>query len=180
MLTFKRVVGIKEDGYKLLVFPVPCTEYYFVKAFYNTHILRKSKECESCLNRDTVDGILIDGKQMRNYEKLCKAILHNLVIDCAKLDGNNPKFGLYYTKDCLCNKADLDCIDSNLKVKAMNVLRQFPCIPAGSIYKPKNLTFDECINIHKQFIDDYNRAVDKYRKLDDDRAELYRYAKYMY
>lgn len=172
--------SMKNDGYDIMVFPVPCTEYFFIKALVNLNMLDMTEEVRECLRRGVITNLTINGETAKNYERFCKKILHNMPVDCARLDGGSPKFGLFYTEDCKCSSAELDCKELSLKDKVKELLQCYPCIPSGSIYKTIRLTFEECIDIHRKLVDDYNEAVDKYKDKNPELAELYIKASYMY
>lgn len=172
--------SMKNDGYNIIVFPVPCTEYFFIQTLVQLNMIEMTKEVRECLRRGVITNLTINGETAKNYERFCKKILHNMPIDCARLDGESPKFGLFYTEDCKCSSAELDCKEFSLKDKVKELLQCYPCIPSGSIYEVTKLTFDECIKIHRELVDDYNRAVKRYKDRNPELSEKYIEVLYMY
>lgn len=175
-----KLVTMRNNGYNIMVFPVPCTEYFFIKAFDDTHILKHSRITELALKRGVITNTEVDGEKRKNYEKFCKAILHGLVLDCAALDNKSERFRLYYEKDCACDKSYSHCADETLVDKAKNVLKEYPCIPAGSKYETHKLSFSECVLIHRKLIDEYNEAVERYITASPELMSKYKKAPYMY
>ena len=172
----KRHLG--ED--RVLVFPVVCSEYYFIRslAMY-TNLLERNNDIEIALNKGnyTKSNIYLNsfnaknGKnKCKNFEKFCKFILLNYLYNCARHsrghgESINEQYGLYYTKDCSCSDCKYNCLGNSLETKSKQLLSMWDCIPGNSIHDGIHISWQEAKLVINKLVDDYNSMCKKYDSL---------------
>lgn len=111
-----------------------------------------------------------------SFEKYCKYVLRLGVIDCISTSSEdnygikNERYGWFYTKDCRCCKPMDMCIHYTLQDKSRALLSQYPCIPNGSKFDGRVLTYARLIELHKKLVDEFNEWSNRLR--DSDTNEL--------
>ncbi len=192
--SYRKISGLKNLGYKIIIFPIPCAEYFMIKAFIDMGVLDKDNVPEELINKDIYYNSEFihtdkDIRYINTFERFCKRVLASLNKECLRKSSeddreqNNLK-GSIYREDCPC--IHNTCLDMTLKIKSFHLLKQYPCIPSGSIHKSvSRLTWNDCIKLHRKLIDDYNNQVQMYRDYKgkskiDLSSKKYKLAKYMY
>lgn len=164
-----------KNGLRVIVFPIACTEYYFIKSL--PEHLFKSKECvRICLDRGYwKDSDLIeteeDTKFVKNFEKFCKLILLKNVASCVQHTRTSALYGYYYKKRCLCENSEDECSPQTILDKSLKYVQQYPFIPSlnfkGDIV---DTSVETAWFIHKKLIDDFNKMVGLYKQRDCSKA----------
>lgn len=175
---------LKDKFGKLIVFPILCREYLYLKALYGTQAVMDDKAVESCLKLDWWGDSPIlntdqDRKFCKNTEKLCKLTVLKALRDCA----NNKQRYRYLNSDCICT-SDSDTCSTEISVntKITDLLKAFTLIPSGSkLDCVDKASFEDCITVHRDLVNMYNRACDKLRELDTRRIKRnYKHVEYMW
>lgn len=137
----------KRNNHRVIVFPLVCSEYYFVKSIVKYPYLFKTFQgVDFCINKKFYANspLLNDAKSIafaKNFEKYCKLVLlnHNVVIDCVRHSrgeyNENYQYGYYYLKDCLCECCRDVCNNKSLIQKSLDYIAEFPCAPSGALTK---------------------------------------------
>ena len=157
----------KDNSYRVIVFPIVCSEYYFIKSLCNnTKYMEFNKDVSICINKGdfTKSDVFNDpvkGKICKNFEKYCKVILLNYVRDCINISRGYPieneKYGAYYTEDCICKFGDSACRRVTLIEKSIQLLSEYDCVPSGSIKSVKTpISNDGVWDIHRKLVDEFN------------------------
>lgn len=169
---------MKDD--RVIVFPVVCSEYYFIQALTKyTNLLDMNKDVNIALGKEdyTKSDIYLasfdhnTGKnKCKNFEKLCKYILIDYICDCAKHsrghgDNINSKYGLYYDSNCKCMDCTYNCMGENIIEKSRQLLSMYDCIPGNSIHISSSVSWNEAKIIVNKLVDDYNSMSKKYSEL---------------
>lgn len=160
------------NNYRVIVFNIVCAEYYFIKSIYSSNLFVNREGVDLCVNRDFyLDSTLLktrkDKKKVKTFEKFCKFIMDNSLIDCARTGNrNNNIYPSYYTKDCLCSNSINDCVEKSLKYKAFSYINQYPCVPSEGFLGRLNkiLSLEGLWQVHRSLVNDYNVMVDKFIK----------------
>ena len=179
---------VKQYDRRIIILPIVCSEYYFIRSIHGTNLIVDNTGVKECLNREYyADSDLIedtDRKFCKNFEKYCKLILMKCVKDCAKhsrgQDNENLKYGVYYTNNCVCTVKDTDCSNKLLKIKSLELLKQYPCVPSNSIFSSHKYEISDAdvIEIHKHLVDEYNSMVDLYSMADSKNSNKYKKIQY--
>ena len=159
-----RCLSMKSE--RLIVFPLVCSEYYFIK-FLRTieYPIKNLNAVQFCLDKKYyLDSELLNDESSRayvkNFEKLCKLVLvkEGVILPCVRkgLDIN------FFNVDCICVNAENSCGIMTLRDKALGYLREYPCFPSGSYLNERVLCKDEIIKVHRQLVDEFNIWVDTY------------------
>ena len=153
----------------MLVFPIPCREYYYVKYLNTLHnmVIRKDWIL-TCLSKDAnyQKSNIIETKEdkgfCKNFEKFCKLVTMKAPIDCAK---NQAKYGrTFLYNDCLCKGHQNFCVVNSLYQKSKDFVSQFECFPGmKDLHDSKELSWDEMIIMHRNLVDKYNDTLDMFK-----------------
>lgn len=157
---------------RLIVFPIPCFEYYFIISICNSEWLFNSMDgIQTCIDKGYFRNESLleteeDKRYVTTFEKYCKLILKKSVIDCVKhCNMGNGYYGLYYTQDCLCNKRLIECKSKELKDKSRDMLLKFPCFPLDSgISGVRKLNKQQLWAIHDRLVAEFNRMTELYKE----------------
>lgn len=169
-----RVLSKKND-FRVIVFPIVCAEYYFIKSlpeyvFLSLSSVNKCKNKEFWGNSDLVESEA-DKKFVKNFEKYCKLILLKNVFDCVKHTRNSELYGYYYTKDCWCGLMKDACKPERLLNKSLNYVYQYPVYPSKNFKgSGKTISLDDAWLIHRTLVDEFNAMVNLYQKNDITKA----------
>ena len=151
---------------KMIVFPIVCSEYYMIKAFgdqSNPNIL-------TCIQRGdyfNTSAYKSDPRGCRNFEKFCKYLLKDEVMDCMSTDSRKSAYTKFYTTDCLCGMHKHDCREATLVRKSIKLLSAYECVPSGSMATNKSpFNYDKLMDIHRQLVQDFNDFSDRLKSLD--------------
>lgn len=165
-----RRMAHKNPG-RLLILPIVCSEYYFIKSIANELVLTYSQDVEVCLKRGIYFNTLLynkDGKTRdycKNFEKYCKLILMTSVEECVKhTRTDNAKYGFYYTQNCLCTRYESWCQQKILRYKSLRFISVYPGIILHDT--SGEAAVRELYGIHKQLVDQYNKMATDYEKAD--------------
>lgn len=167
-----------QNNFRIVVMPIVCTEYYFIKSIADKgYLFKGSSDIGYCINR----GYYRDSKiyleadetykvKCNNFEKYCKLILMTCVIDCVKHSRkDNTSYGRYYEQDCKCASSLNECIDRELNLKSYELLRQYPCVPGNSDIKSENkkeINNDKMWIVHRKLVEEFNKMSDMYSEKD--------------
>ena len=155
---------------RVLVLPIICSEYYFIKSIANTNLVKvNANVIDTCVQRGLYFNSEIiqteeDRRFCKNFEKFCKLILIKGVIDCAK---HSSAYGVYYTTDCKCNNPLHNCEDTQLLEKSIRLLSKYPCVPKGNKGDSVALSGDDIAQIHRDLVDSFNEMSTKYKDADE-------------
>ncbi len=165
------------NGNRVIVLPVICSEYYFIKSVEYENVITSQDDLRICIDRKPYFiSQLLNGesekKYCSSYEKYCKLILKKAAIDCirnSRDNGKNVYFRWYYNQDCKCGMPFEDCKDKQLAVKSMDFLNSFPCVPVGSAaMNGKVWTLDELWNIHRNLVNEHNKLCEALMEAEPD------------
>lgn len=176
---------------RVLVLPIVCSEYYFLKSIASTNLLKVNKNViDTCINRGVYFNSEIiqteeDRRFCKNFEKFCKLILIKGVIECAKHSrgyGVNEcsSYGVYYTTDCKCKNPLHNCKDMQLLEKSIRLLSEYPCVPRGNKGSNRALSSDDMIQIHRELVDSFNEMSTRYEAIDKDNSAGNKYKRIPY
>lgn len=167
---YRDIGNLRKSGYNVIVFPIPCAEYYMIKTLCDLQIQCLTPDIDVVLHREVYyDSSLFKASgRITTFEQYCKAVLRNMDMICTRKSNdedreqNNLK-GRFYRDNCRC----ADCtFRYPLKKKAEELLHRYPCIPLGAymIYHvTRKLSREELIALHKKLVTEYNSAVDRYK-----------------
>lgn len=163
----------KYEG-RVRLFPIVCSEYYFIQSIYQTELIEHCEDVDICVNRDIywqselANASDQNRKFCKNFEKYCKLILMACTKACVSHSAaNNEKYGVYYTKDCLCKYAENWCFACGVEKKAENLLEQYPCVPdKDDINQSEGMTDDMAYKIHVRLVQAFNEMCDRYAEKD--------------
>lgn len=133
---------IYKKGYNVLVFPIPCAEYFMIKALCNLNIQKTNQELLSLLNEEVYySSSLLDTLENQRYitsfERYCKIMLKHLDSECGYKSNNEDRIydrlkGRFYRKDCsMCDGCSMEY---TLQRKAEELLHNYPCAPVGAYF----------------------------------------------
>lgn len=160
-----------------IVLPIPCREFYYIKALHNTQVeIRKDWVMEALSRIPYKNSTLLDIPREQRYittfERFCKRVAYNQFKYCTIKENNLG----YFDKDCKCwdtqdRYFDDRCESENIDLKLQRILQAFPCFPEGShvmnrltkIYSLNKLTWEDIKNIHMKLVDEYNAQVEQFR-----------------
>lgn len=145
----------------IYVIPIPCIEYYIIKAYGNRDVNEISQIFAGRHVKETDLVMKIQRGVYKSFEDYCKKVLDHCMLPCQKKDGR------FYTQDCLCNKPlrGKGCTLASLESKAAGVIRKLPVfIMTDSIkgnigkldfYKDVPRVKRECINLYYDIANDF-------------------------
>lgn len=171
----------RKNDFRLVVMPIVCAEYYFIKSLPE-YLFLSDKGLKECINKEYYkDSELIedsDRKCVKNFEKYCKLILLKNVVDCVRHSRkDNSKYGCYYEEDCLCDGCYDFCKVYTAIEKAADYVYQYPVFPDTNLIDNCNkINIDSLWEIHRGLVDDYNLMVDNFMLKD----KRYTYTKIHY
>lgn len=157
-----------------IVLPIPCREYYYIKALQGTQVEVRRDWVKEALSRlpfqqSTLLDIPKEKERCTNFEKFCKRVAYNQFKYCTI---KRNKLG-YFDVDCVCgdetdNMFSYQCKDEDIKLKLVRILAAFPCFPANSNIsefgsKVNKLDWVDIQKIHRQLVSDYNAQVKAFR-----------------
>ena len=150
----------------LMIFPIVCSEYYFLKAFGN----RKDKDIGICINKGNYfasDSFRANPVLCRNFEKYCKYLIRHNVKDCMSHDSRSPLYEIFYRESCLCKNREHGCTPKSLVQKSIELLSQYDYVPAGyGESSEKEYADAELYNIHIKLVEEFNHFSDFLKKCD--------------
>lgn len=121
------VKHVRERKYKkVYVIPIPCMEYYIIKAFGD----KSNVEIQTVLSLSDYGNSELNKKVYRglcpSFEKYCKQVALHVLRACQRV--GKGKRGFYYSEDCLCEKADTEgcSVEITRIQKAWNLVRTLP------------------------------------------------------
>ena len=123
---------------KLLIIPIFCSEYYVVRALVTEGLLSiQDTLIRDCVNLEDYRKHNIPNKYSKSFEKYCKYIVEQYGIMCTR---NSPYTihknirRKYFTSDCIClsDKPFDICYTLSLQQKGIDLLKEYPMVPAGS------------------------------------------------
>lgn len=185
---YKKLCSLsRAHSFRVIVFPLVCAEYYFIKSISgHLELFKVPVDLKTCVNKLFYrDSPLIendeDKKFVTSFEKYCKLILKkdSYVLDCIRHSrgGNstNLKYGLYYSRDCLCTLSEERCAVKTILHKSFELLAQYPCFPRGAFLEKKALSQDQLWMVHRILVEQYNDWCINLRNRDTpDRRYLYK------
>lgn len=164
-----RVLSHDNDN-RVIVFPIVCSEYYFIRFLSNySYLIVGSESVDLCVNKDFYKkSKLLTGiseEYATSFEKFCKLLLihQNVFIECLH---SKKAVDNFYEIDCVCRGALNSCKDLSLAAKAIGYLSEFPCFPSDIILSDDILDLDEVWGIHRRLVDEFNVWSDSFKVLD--------------
>lgn len=178
---------------RFIVLPIPCREFYYIKALHNTQVEIRKDWVNDVLSRkpfwnQTLLSIPKEKELCKNFEKFCKRVAYNSFKYCT-IKKNNLG---YFDISCICNDNsdkmfDTDCRDEDIDLKVFRILAAFPCFPSGSNFQSKyqkylnQLNWEDIEDIHRKLVNDYNEQVKAFKDAQEgSRKSYYREIKPMY
>lgn len=146
----------KEYSYRLVIIPIPCIEYEFILSVQS---LVCNKFVSRCINylpyNDLVNEFRYAGN-ITTFEKYCKAVVKEKMLPCMSTDSGRSKVsGVFF---------NTDCDNGTVLIKSADLVEQFPLVPTGvSIEFFKNISGQAVWDIHRECVDMYNDAVNRFR-----------------
>lgn len=143
---------------RLVIFPIICAEYYFVKAFYSYKYLSVADfEWEDYLSKGDYRNFSFiesdnDREYATNYEHASKLLIAKVFREC--ISDKNATYSFYSDS----------CKDMGIEHKSRLYTLQYPCKPFNEVYDKSPLSMGEIISIHRQLISDFNEFADNYNK----------------
>ena len=164
VVTYNKIRRLCRKRGNMIVFPIMCREYYYIKALIGSQAVKRENIARCCIQREDYrkSGLIEteeDSRFCKNFEKACKLTIKKALKQCAALDGNRiPK---YFLCSCLCGEDDSCSNSVNLVTKCISILKAFECIPSNSIAKGTyTIDWEECIEVHRELVDSFNNLVD--------------------
>lgn len=148
-------------GGNIIVIPIPCLEYYFIKA-YNKIGLGIDQEAISCVlnftdykSTDMYLNKIKSIKQKKTWEKFSKMVLKLGFINC--FERKDEKSGIsYFCRDCVC----CDKCNLTFQEKVSLLFKEFNCMPYGvNITEMSAIPINAVYIIHKRLVDKYNSII---------------------
>lgn len=172
--SYEKLLKLKRRGCNILVFPIPCSEYYMLKTLCSLHMEGLNQDIITVLNREVYYNsnlfeLELSKEYITNFEKYCKVVFGSISKICARKSNNadrehNNLKGRFYRVNCEdCKECDFG---ETLQNKAEELLHRFPCIPIGANitkFHRRVLSRNEMVEIHRQLVDEYNATVERYR-----------------
>ena len=161
---------------KLIVLPIPCMEYYYIKAFQRQEKFRLNEDAiktviERGWHKDQPLKRTVEERQKYwSFEKFCKLVMQRAIIICLHNWTKNTHNIEYLQVSCAdCSRKPCLCTDRErpqfqINAKKKNFIHSFPCVPAGSnFYEPKRLMgWGDIIKIHRKLVAEYNLMCSRY------------------
>ena len=168
-LTKKLVYKIKAEETwfnRVMLVPIPCIEYYFIKSIQHTHLVTETECVENCISFApyTTDKLLlktVHAKSCNTHERFCKFTVNYAFRNCVKLKVSGKK-AVYETQDCPCSERGYhttNCESKTLKQKSFDMLQCMGIVPTlgentASIEDIKNIytkRVEDVLHISKDF-----------------------------
>lgn len=143
---------------RAIIFPIVCSEYYFLRSIKDTDLVVDRTGIDECVNRrpyfhserlKTVE----DRKYCRNFEKYCKLVYKSALFDCARPEiKENDLFGFYYGQDCKCIRPRMQCEEKLLLIKSQEFIREYPLVPENDLAVEWDRLY-ELVNAFNRMVD---------------------------
>ena len=159
-----RILSIK-NNYRLIIIPIPCVEYEFIKSVSD---LVDNEYVSTCVNYEPYFHLINKFKEpsrIKSFEKFCKNVVKEKLLKCMSTNTDvNPKY-TYYSEDCKV---------LTLLEKSNEFVKQFPLFPRNSSIEDKvSLDYEEVWDIHRYCINEYNKAVNMFNaRMNTDKYKL--------
>ena len=175
VFTYKSIIYIANKlNANIIVVPIVCAEYYFIKSIYNTKLALDNEAISRCISREPHknDELILkkhSNKAKKSFEKYCKFIRDNATQGCVRQE-NIPTIMKsikleYFNENCKNNKIDSFCEDIPLEEKAKRLLKQYPLIPSNCLINGvEKIGLEKATSIIESLLIEYNTIVDKYKK----------------
>lgn len=179
-----QLADLRKQYSKLLVFPLICSEYYYLQFVRGTHIVAVPQWVDSCLAFNLVSAtpsILTAEEETKytTYENFCKLVARKAIIQCGRIGvlnkGESDKRPFFYA-DCLCGThlVSQRCRSWSAVEKSLAFIKQFPVHPAFGVQEGERLaTWDERVSIHRKLVNNYNLLSLLMSRKDADRKGRY-------
>ena len=114
-----------QNHYRLLIFPVICTEYYFLDSLVSLGIIKRTNDIELCLSRGLFQNadLMKNGmfkNKTRNFEKYCKNLIIYSGLPCM------PE-KKYCNIACICKENLPDCPSITVEKKKFKFCFKISC-----------------------------------------------------
>lgn len=177
----------RKNGYRVVVFPIVCVEYCFLKSIKNTKLFINSAEVVHCLSKRPLvcSNLLKDpdtSKYCKNFEKYCKYLLkYNTCLDCLKpFNKQTGAHGVYYRVSCFCDETTSICEEELLENKSRKLLHAYRCVPSGnSLIEANSIGIGQAWEFHRQLVDEYNCFANDYKSADPINKNKYKLVQYI-
>ena len=132
---------------KVVIYPIPCIEYYMIKSLHGSKIEIHPKSVEACLIlqnyfEDRLIKTFGAHKRVSTHERFCKFILDKAFLKCI-----GGKEEVYETHPCKCSTplSATICDDISMADKSRQLLKAFEIIPVNNIVgiEGRLLSFEE-------------------------------------
>lgn len=138
--TALRIQHISKVKYRnrIIVAPLICAEYYFIKAMIDENIIIDKETAQICVDKSVKykEFKPESGLDNNSFERFCKSVMR-----CAMKKCVNYYHGYYLRHSCDedCEYSDSTCRKMSIEEKALKYLEKYPLVPTGTKYK-KDLT----------------------------------------
>lgn len=156
------------NGARLIVFPIVCSEYYFIKSIADIVKNDEINVCVKLLPYFDTELYKRNPRLSKNFEKFCKRVLVEMVPDCMKQTPTVGEiFHTFYHEDCLCRFRQHFCKEQTQLLKSLKLLRAYPCVPVCG-GKPGFSPIDlaEVREIQNSMVDSFNDFSDRLAAVD--------------
>lgn len=146
---------------RLVIFPIVCAEYYFIKAFYKYKYLSVMDfEWNDYLSKeDYREFSFIESEEDKefatNFEHASKLLISKVFRVCIS---NKNSVNSFY---------DNSCEDMDITCKSRMYTLQYPCRPFNKNYDKSVVSKERIVEIHRQLVLEFNEFADKYNKISD-------------
>lgn len=182
---YNKIGSLRVQYKKLLVYPLVCGEYYYLKFTKDKHVVSVPQWVDACLGFSPISSarppILAEGEETKytTYENFCKLVARKAMRQCARvgvLSKEESRDRPFFLVDCLCG-TDLvysRCTHWRSVDKSAEFVKQFPVHPAfGNRQNERLATWDERVDIHRKLVSNYNTISGTMGEKDVERKELY-------
>lgn len=184
--TYIRISKYRKKFAHLLIIPLLCREYCYLKSLVGTEVVSDTEAYNYCIEKRKPSKSPIihderDRKFVKNLESLCKLTVRKALLPCGTVKGNEVQ---YLDKDCRCHE-DIACKqDIKASEKTKRYMSEFRCIPSGirnGIIRDTitRASWDDCVKIHRSLVDEYNDYCIKHGIVNE-KTKLTYHINYMY
>lgn len=183
---YRKIGELTVEYTNLMVYPLLCMEYYFLKFIQDSHLVTMRQWVDICLSfglmSETSPPILESEDEVTDYttyENFCKLVSRKALAQCARIgvlskqeDRNRP----FFTEDCLCKTrfVNSQCQYWSCTDKSEAFTRQLPARPAFHNKEGEYIaTREDRVALHRRLVAAYNELSASMREKDVLRKELY-------
>lgn len=164
----------KATGYRCVVLPIVCVEYYFLKSLVGSDVIKDKYLVDLCISkRYYLNQSLLKPHSPDSYntfERFCKMLCEYSLYRCASIRRRGKlRSSHHYTVDrCPCTEKDPSCIerDKSLLDKSIKFVSMFPYIPRGSAIRRRVASLKEAWYVHRLAVKEFNSWSARYSAAD--------------